>query len=179
MSKKKRAEKPEPYEDYQQITVDDIRAALAAVEFGHDQMAAGNLIRYFSEAMQRDELFQGYVKTGSREQLFLKFISMAFERYCLGDSVEAAFGLTRKRGDRGREDTTERNVKIAAAVILGMRGKKTWADAIGDAANQFFPDGAGQRACEDAYAEYRDLLSAMPDTALGSLARSNTDDLTA
>lgn len=85
------------------------------------------------------------------------------------ESADVAFGLTTGKGKRARPDTHDRDILIAAHVILDMRDNKKWDCAIGDAANLFFPDGKGDKAAEAAYSKYKDILGMLPDETLRGL----------
>lgn len=163
--------------NYRTITDGDVSGAFASIAYDHDSVATDNLIRYFHFAMEDGALFESYTKFSQKERTFLDFIKRAFGRYMEGKSLNAAFGLTPGRGESHRDDNTLRNMGIAAFVILRMRNGTKWQDAIGDAANKFFPDGEGTRACESAHAEYKELFISFTNDSLQTLARSNDSDL--
>jgi len=151
----------------------DLAGAFASVAHGHDSVAADSLIRYFHFAFKSGELFSDCAALGSQERKLIEYLEYAFDRYVEVKSVkslDAAFGLKKAVGQRDATDHTMRNIGIAAFVVLRMRDDRKWQDAIGDAANAFFPDGTGQSACEDAYAEFKDSLQCFPSETLNLLS---------
>ena len=103
-------------------------------------------------------------------RILLDYVRHAF-RLILeeGATANQAFGLRTRRGQYRREDTTVRDIQAASFVVLGMRSGKTWLDAVGDAANQLFPDGKGERAVQTAYSNYKEFLENAPDSFLADL----------
>jgi hypothetical protein len=154
--------------------IDALAMELASIESGHDPVAADSLIRFFHSEMQSGNLFANGI--GPKEKTFLRFIEIAFKRYVDPEkksmkSLDTAFGLTRPKGrSADGDDLPLRNIGIAAYIVLRMRNDVLWLDAIGDAANTFFPDGSGQSACEAAYAEFKDVLRTFPTKHLEILS---------
>lgn len=132
---------------WQDVTRDDLDAALASIKRGHDQEAAQNIIEYFHERMS----------TGiSYDQQFLhELMAFVFAGIAEGKTADQAFGLKLQRGKYEREDTTERDVTAAACVVFMRRKGVRYLDAKGDTANLLFPDGKGEKAVEEAFREYR------------------------
>ena len=161
-------------QNYRTITDGDIAGAFTIIAHDHDSVAAANLIKYFHFAMEDGAIFESHTKFSQKELTFLDFIKRAFGRYMEGKSLDAAFGLTRGRGERNVDDTTLRDLKITAFVILKMRKKTTWARSIAQAASEFK---TGNRACEDAYATYKVALQNLDEKTLADIVRSNDRDL--
>lgn len=160
-------------ENWRDMLDSDVAGALSSVIHGHDSVAADNLIRYFHFAFKSGDLFANCATRGSKEWMLIEYLEYAFDRYVEVKSVkslDAAFGLKKAIGQRDAIDLSMRNMGIAAFVVLRMRDNSNWLDAIGDAANAFFPDGKGQSACEDAYAEFKDALQSFPSGTLKALS---------
>lgn len=150
---------------------EDVDGAVADVANGYDPVAAGNLIRFFHFALRDGALFDHCTNLTEAERGMLDFVAMAFGRYVEGNgkkSLDHAFGVKRGQGNIST-GLGDRNITIAAMVVLEMRRKTTWLDAIGNAANRFFPDGKGQRACEDAYAEHKNILQTLSTDELKAI----------
>lgn len=144
------------------ISESELNGLLAAVKFSNDPVAARNLVEYFYARIHAVEAYN--------ERILLEYIEHAFGRIVNeGVSADHALGFKQSRGKHKREDTTERNVVAAAIVILHMRNGMTWLDARGDAANELFPDGKGERAVDEAYKQYKVVLSYMSSDALKEL----------
>lgn len=141
------------------VTRDDLNAALASIKNGHDPEAAQNILEYFHERMSN-----GY----SYDQDFLhEYMTMVVARAVEDKRTGCqAFGLKLWRGGYDREDTTERDFTAATCVVLLMRKDFLWQDAIGDAANLMFPDGEGDKAVKEAYAQYKSEIEHYPDDTL-------------
>lgn len=153
------------------VTDDDLENALVGVKYGHDPIAARNLIEYFYERMSDGR--------GYNQRVLNEFISLAFTRIVEGDwTADQAFGLTLGRGRYERKDTSERDIACVAYVILLMRHGWTWLDAVGEAANQFFPDGRGEKAIQAAYTIYKSELGEYPDTSLLGMLPEGTPVIT-
>ncbi len=150
----------------------ELNGALAAVKYGHDPVAAKNLIEYFLERFRDGSHYN--------EHILLEFLDHAFGKIIEeGWSADHAFGLKLKRGHHERPDTTERDVIATAYMILLMRKNKnknknknwTWLEVKGEAANLLsqaglLPDGKGEKAVEEAYAFYANVFACLPDQAL-------------
>ncbi|HMV21143.1 MAG TPA: hypothetical protein PKL28_11205 [Rhodocyclaceae bacterium] len=140
----------------------DLNGALAAVKYGHDPVAAMNLIEYFHERFKGDFPYN--------ERILIEFIGHAFSKIIEDRwGADHAFGLKLTRGKYEREDNYERNVIAAAYVILLMRKKWTYLDARGEAANLLFPDGKGEKAVEAAYAMYSCHFKSLPSGLLEAM----------
>lgn len=140
----------------------DLNGALNAVKYDFDPVAAKNLIEYFHDRICDGEPFN--------ERVLLEYVGHAFEQIIVhGKSADQAFGLRRSRGQREREDHTERDIAGAACVVLLMRKGWRWADAIGEAANYLCEDGKGDKAIEHAYSVYREVLSLLADQKLEAM----------
>jgi hypothetical protein len=151
----------------------DVAGALSSVIQGHDSVAAENLIRYFHFAFKSGDLLANCAMRGSKERMLIEYLEYAFDRYVEVKSIkslDAAFGLKKAIGQRDVPDHSMRNLGIAAFVVLKMRSGSNWDVAVGDAANTFFPDGKGQRACEDAYAKHNNALQCFPNDLLEALS---------
>ena len=149
------------------VTDADLIGALNAVTHAHDKVAAENLIEYFHERFSNEMPYNN--------EVLLSFVKLAFKRIADdGWSADHAFGLKLKRGLYLRDDTTERDVRATAFVILRVRQGWRWSDAVGGAANLLMPDGRGEDAIRTAYAKYRDTLSLLPDDTLGSFLPAGT-----
>jgi len=147
-------------------TTGDINAALAKVKHQHDPEAARNLIECFYERITEGE--------GINEKLLLEYVHHAFGLIANNKySADQAFGLKRHRGQRDRPDTFDRDMAIAAYMILLWRKGWTWIEAKGEAANVFFPYGEGENATETAYRIYRIGLEPQTSEFLESLLPKN------
>ena len=152
-------------------TDDDLENALVWVKHEHDPIAARNLIEYFYERMSDGRSYNQHVLN--------EFISFAFTRIVEKNyTADQAFGLKLRRGGYAREDTSERDIVCVAYVIVLMRKGWTWLEAIGEAANQFFPDGQGDSAIKSAYPIYKSELSEYPDTLLLGMLPEGTPVIT-
>lgn len=133
------------------ISDSDLRGALAAVKYGHDPVAARNLIEYFHERMRDCRPLN--------DLILREYIEHAFARIIEDEkSADVAFGLRLARGEFPRPNTMIRDVQAAAYITILMRKGWTWLEAVGEAANLLFPDGKGDKAVQQAYAEHRDYL---------------------
>lgn len=153
-------------ENLESFTISDVNDAVGSIKHGFDAIAANNLIRYFHYRFCDGTLFEG-VKLRSEEKAFLEYVSHAFSLIVTGKpeeeeqtdattgkSADVAFGLTLGRGKYQREDATERDMKLAACVILLMREEgKTWEFSIDEAATRFYAKG-GSRVAEEAYQQF-------------------------
>ncbi len=160
-------------ENYLELTQAEIAGAIASVKYGFDCMAAKNLISYFHLMFKNGQLFEhGELKQS--ERLFLQYMSYVLSRIVADHpespdkwkSADYAFGLRRGPGERNRKDNFERDVSIAAYMVLLRRNGWSWIDAKGEVANNLFEDGQGEKAVEAAYATYRDAFSALSDSDL-------------
>lgn len=141
------------------VTDDDLENTLVDVKYGHDPIAARNLIEYFYERMSDGRSYNQHVLN--------EFISFAFTRIVEKKfTADQAFGLKLQRGGYVRQDTSERDITCVAYVILLMRHGWTWLDAVGEAANQFFTDDKGDSAVKTAYTIYKNELGDYTDTSL-------------
>lgn len=114
----------------------------------------------FHKKMQNDELLP-YEK-----DLLCLFMKHVFSEILVNNkSPKSALGLTSIQGGL-RTDNMARDYRAAACITLLKRQGQTWQNAVGDAANLFFPDGEGTRAVEDAYSKYRDEFSELPNKTL-------------
>lgn len=144
---------------WKNVTRDDLKAALASIKNGHDPEAALNLIEYFHECRSN-----GY---SHDEDVFREWMDLVLARIVEDKRTGSqAFGLKLWRGGYDREDTTERDMAAAACVVLLMRKKFLWQDAIGDAANLLFPDGKGDKAVKAAHAEIKPEIEHYADSIL-------------
>jgi len=145
----------------------DLNSALAAVKYGHDPVAAKNLIEYFHERFKDGLPYN--------ERILIEFLGHAFGKIIEeGSSADHAFGLKLKRGEYERESTLERDVIATAYVILLMRNRWTYLDARGQAANLLFQDGKGDKAVEAAYATYKDYFRSFPNDILEGMLPPDT-----
>ncbi len=149
------------------VSDSELNGMLAAAKYGHDPETVKRLMAQLLACMD-----DGIESDENRFALrvLLDYVQHAF-RLILEEGVSAnqAFGLALQRGKHPREDTTARDIQAASIVVLGMRSGKTWLDAVGDAANQLFPDGKGERAVHIAYSNYKDVLENTPDSFLNDL----------
>lgn len=144
------------------VTDADLMGALNAVMYSYDPVAAENLIEYFHERFSNEMPYN--------QDVLLAFVKMAFRRIVDDElRIDIAFGLAQQKGKHRRADTTERDVRAAAFVILRMRRGVKWSDAVGEAANLLMPDGTGDRALQMAYARYKECFSSFPDEVLVGL----------
>ena len=133
----------------------DLLAALAKVKYGHNPEAARSLIEYFHERFRDSD--------GYSEKILLELVYHAFEKIIKdGWTADQAFGLKLRRGHYEREDTTIRDVELAAYVIRRTRDGANWITAIGDAAN-LISDSGGESIVKTAYSKYRATLEIMSD----------------
>jgi len=140
----------------------ELNGMLASVVNGSDPDVARDLICYFHKQFQSGE--------SHNSRILIQLVQHAFKKIIEnGWTADHAFGLKLKRGHYPRPDTTERDIRATAYVLLLRRKKWTKQDAIGEAANLLFPDGAGDRAVASAYKNYADELSWMSDEVLKSL----------
>ncbi|MGE0483497.1 MAG: hypothetical protein AB7Q81_05130 [Gammaproteobacteria bacterium] len=150
------------------INDEAVQDALLSVLHGFDPEASWELIRYFHDRLKFNDSFD-------HDALFT-FIAHVFDRLVeKGQPAEAAFGLKKARGERAREDLTERNLAIAAAVILSMRRGNTWEASIDSSAQQFFGADKGVAATRAAYVEYKESLEQCSDRFLESLTAFDFD----
>ena len=145
------------------VTNADLEGALLAIKYGHDPVAAKNLIEYFYERIHGGASFNERVLHG--------FLDHAFGKVAIeGWSADQAFGLKLKKGHHERANTFERDVIAAAFMVLLMQKKNwRWQDAKGEAANNLFPDGRGEKAVEKAYKSYGIGLKGLPEDYLVGL----------
>lgn len=147
--------KPSDYSDA------DIKCAINSIKHDHDTEAARNLIEYFHACLDRGLPFN--------ERLLHEYLRHAFGLITRGKSADTAFGLKRGQG-RPSRNLGSRDIMLAAFVFKRIRELKAergrdqnWSDAIGEAANKYFPDGEGSKAVEDAYAKYHHILEQFPE----------------
>jgi hypothetical protein len=151
------------------ITRDDLDAAFASIQNGHDPEAARNIIECFHERMSKGFSYD--------EDFLHTYMAYVFAGIVEGNkTADQAFGLTLERGKYDREDTTDRDMTATACVLLLMRKGANWQEAKGDAANLLFPDGTGDRAVDAAYSQHREELQHCSDDnlleILGTLANT-------
>lgn len=93
------------------------------------------------------------------------WVAFCFRRI-LNENVRAgqAFGIEPERGKYEREDTFARNIMAVAFYILARRSGKNRTEAIGDAANRFFPDGTGEKAIEEALSQPKESVTSLYKT---------------
>lgn len=140
---------------WRDVSDGDLLAALSEVKFGHNPEAARNLIEYFHERFRDSD--------GYNEKILLELVYHAFEKIIKdGWTADQAFGLKLRRGHYEREDTTIRDVGLAAYVIKRTREGAIWTTAIGGAAN-LISDSGGEKIVEAAYRKYRATLEIMND----------------
>ena len=142
-----------------------MNGALNSVIYGHDPVAAENLVEYFYERIGSGEPYN--------ERILQAYLLHAFGKIVRDKwTADHAFGFKLKRGKHERDDTTERDFAAAAYVVLKMRNNTKWEVAIGDAANLLFPDGTGDKAVKNAHSFYKDALCVLPDIALSKICES-------
>ncbi len=145
------------------VTRADLNTAIAAIKFGHDPVAARNLIEYFHERMSNGDFYD-------KDMLHLLMAHVFSEMVERQVPPEQAFGLKRKRGMRPREDTEARDLAATACVLMLMRKGETWESAVFDTARLLFPDGSrGDRTVARAYSAYHLTLDGFHDETLTQL----------
>ncbi|GAB3471622.1 hypothetical protein [Azotobacter salinestris] len=137
---------------------EELAAELSFLKTGHDPVAARSIIEYFHERMSNGLSYD--------KNILHDLMAHVFAGIVAGKSADQAFGLKLVRGGYERPDTIERDVPAAASVMLLMRKKKTWEQAIGETADRFFPDENSERTVERAYAKYREELETCTDEQL-------------
>lgn len=131
---------------------------------------AHELIRYFHERLSASRDVDEQL---DRDDAYLleKLMMHAFEQILSGRTADQALGLKLGRGEYLREDTTDRDLALAAASVLRMRAGETWEDSTGNAAEMFdVSDTTARRA----YEAYADGMRCFPDFALELLAGFNS-----
>lgn len=103
---------------------EDVDGAVAAVSRGFAPNEAQNLLAHFHFALENGNLFSECSGLSETDRTFLDYIELALARYVAGKSLDIAFGLKRGRGEKTREDTTSRDVAIAAAVEIAIRTER-------------------------------------------------------
>jgi hypothetical protein len=152
---------------WEDVSDADLNGALMAVKYGHDPVAAKNLIEYFYERIGNCGRFN--------ERVLLELLNHAFGKIIEEDaSADQAFGLKLGRGKYPREDKVIRDVMATAYMILLMRQGWTWEDAKGEAANLLCSSDAGDKAMEKAYADHKDLMKLFPDDTLKEMLPPGT-----
>lgn len=169
--------------NFRNIEAKDVVGAVSSVKldptkYGIDRDAAENLIHYFHFMLAGEHLFQN-VQLSPIEHAFVDYVGHAFKRITEdGESTQVAFGLQAARGKYKRGDATERDLIAVIHVIMLMRMAWKWQDAIGEAANHWFPDGKGEKAIEAAYSKFKNgdesYLWGAPDALLISMLPSGT-----
>ncbi|MDO5654327.1 MAG: hypothetical protein Q4G39_09530, partial [Brachymonas sp.] len=108
-------------------------------------------------------------------QLLFRYIRLVLGRLAVkeGDSATSwkpaqALGLEPRQGERGHENTEQRDIEIAAYVVLARRRTKkpSLEEALGEAANRFCDADGGDRIVERAYRKYQALFECFPDDSL-------------
>ena len=150
-----------------QISDSELNGMLAVVQHGYDPKVALSLIKHL-HACIKDGIDKDEYRFTRR--VLLDYLEHAFEQIVENKaSADAGFGLKRQRGKYNRADVTARNIQAASLVILGMRRGRTYLEAVGDAANQLFEDGKGERAVQDAYSNHLTSLESCSDEFLNDL----------
>lgn len=147
-----------------------LECELAHAITGTDTRAAGDLMKYFHERMDKGLPYDEGILHRWMKHVFCQIVAAK-------KSPDIAFGLKLERGKHLRPDTTSRDITAAARMELGRRkkrrgdSKKDWSETKGDVANALFPDGTGEKAVEAADAEYREIFQLMTDEMLESISR--------
>lgn len=92
----------------------------------------------------------------------------AIESKSAGKSLDVAFGLVPGKGEYRRQDTFDRDIKLAAKVVLLRRKGETWESAIDSSAELFYATN-GNRVAEVAYEKFGSALSCLNDESLDSI----------
>lgn len=98
----------------------------------------------------------------------LEYLRHALERMVKDQknvSADIAFSLKRGPG-RAREPRIERDLHIAAQVILFVRAGETWEEAIAKTAQLLFSTNSGERTVQKAYGYFHDAINSLSDEAL-------------
>ena len=157
--------------EYQNLTEKDVKGALAAIKHSYDPIAAQNLIKYFYICLKEGRPYN--------EKILQEYLYYAFGKIIEENkSADHAFGFKRGRGKYERENTLKRDVETTAYIILLMRKDWTWEAAKGETADQYFPDGTGEKAIEAAYSLYKPVLEQMPDDYLMEMLPPDTPVIT-
>jgi hypothetical protein len=95
------------------------------------------------------------------------FVMHPFEQISDGKNADQAFGLKPMKGKYSREDTFERDIRIAVLVVDKRRKGLTWEDAVGDVAEAM---GVNARTVERAYDRFRAGVDDLPAEMLDEMA---------
>lgn len=169
----------------------DIKQLVDAVEYGFDKDAATSLIKYFNELF-KSGLFENHQLT-TDEKSFIRYIDRAFGLIAEGKRADVALGLDLGKGDYEREDTTRRDLVMAAYITklrrdsgevnttkrvrkdgkvvteIFMKPKLSVNDAAAIASVKYYAPHGGDATAKAAYHKYRDALVGATDDWLNKL----------
>lgn len=123
-------------------------SALALIRYFHERLQEGRAV---DEQLQRDDAY------------LLEYMGHVFEKIRAGAAADQALGLKLGKGKYFREDTTWRDMSLAAFAIMSMRGGQTWEKATGGAADAYC---VSESTAQRAYAEHESGLGCLSDREL-------------
>lgn len=126
------------------------------------------LVKYFHERLQESREVDEQLH---RDDAFLleKYMTHVFAQIQAGVPADQALGLKLGKGKYCREDTTWRDLSLAAFTVLQERSGKTWEKATGEAADAF---NVSESTAQRAYREYGHGADSLADHELNILAGS-------
>lgn len=129
---------------------------------------AKTLIKYFHERLQESREVDEQLH---HDDAFLleKYMAHVFAQIRAGVPADQALGQKLGRGKHIREDTTWRDLSLAAFAVLQMRNGKTWEVATGEAADAF---NVSESTARRAYSEHEHATNWLSDDELEVLIGS-------
>lgn len=129
--------------------------ATALIEFFQERLQES---RALDEPLHQDDAF-----------LLEKYMAHVFAQIRAGVPADQALGLKLGKGKYLREDTTWRDLSLAAFAVRQMRNGKTWEEATGEAADAF---NVSESTARRAYSEHEHGASWLSDYELEVLIGS-------
>ena len=143
-------------QNWREIELNDLKAALESIKLDNDPEAAKNFIEYFHDRFK--DIGHDGCPIGPIG-ILCQYIEHAFEKMIVDNwTPEQALGLKVRRGKYSRPDITERDHLLTASMLLHINDGKGYLEAIGATANEYFGPNNGDKAVEEAYRRHKELF---------------------
>ena len=141
------------------VSHDELLSYIEYLKHNFDPSLSRKVIELFHERMQADEHVD--------PDLLYMLVKHVFSVLMEGRSADQALGLKLIKGRYGRKDAYERDLRAAAIVVLNLRKKVKFLDAVADSASHLaISESTVTRACK----ELRAALELLPDDVLLQVA---------
>lgn len=141
------------------VTSDDLLSILTYLAQNFDPELTLKVIELFHERMRDDLYFDPEILHLLMKRVFALIMD--------GKSADQAFGLKPMKGRHQRPDTTFRDIRATAIVILQQRRGENWENAVMEAAERL---NVSERTIQRAYANVREALECVKEEVLKELA---------